>query len=196
MNITNYEELLKILEEKLIERRENGAADRFVVAVDGNCGSGKTTGIRMIANQLGCQIVQMDDFYLRKGMRTEERRSEPGGNVDYVRFAEEVLPFVRSREPFSYRKYDVPTDTFPETVEIINPEIVLIEGAYSLRPEFRKYYDLKVFSKASPELQIQRLTEREGEFVEEYKRLWIPLENRYINYFNLIEECDIVINVG
>lgn len=196
MTIHNYEELLEILKETLSERRKKNIKGRYVVAIDGNCGSGKTTGVRMIANALNCEVIQMDDFYLTPSMRTPERREEPGGNVDYVRFAKEVLPYVGKSEPFSYGKYQVETDSIIAHIEIKNPEIVIIEGAYSLRPEFREYYNLKVFSNASRELQIERLTKREGEYVKEYIDLWMPLENKYIKYFNLKEICDIIIDVG
>lgn len=196
MTIHNYEELLEILKKTLEDRRKNNIEGRYVVAIDGNCGSGKTTGVRMIANALGCEIIQMDDFYLTPSMRTEERRNEPGGNVDYLRFSKEVLPYVREDRPFKYGKYQVETDSIIDEIEIKNPEIVLIEGAYSMRPEFREYYDLKVFSNASRELQIERLTKREGEYVKEYIDLWMPLENKYIKYFNLKEICDIIIDVG
>ena len=196
MTIHNYEELLEILKKTLEDRRKNNIEGRYVVAIDGNCGSGKTTGVRMIANALGCEIIQMDDFYLTPSMRTEERRNEPGGNVDYLRFAKEVLPYVKGKNPFKYGKYQVETDSIIDEIEIKNPEIVLIEGAYSMRPEFREYYDLKVFSNASRELQIERLTKREGEYVKEYINLWMPLENKYIKYFNLKEICDIIIDVG
>ena len=196
MTIHSYNELLELLKKTLEERRKNNTDGRYVVAIDGNCGSGKTTGVRMIAKELGCEIIQMDDFYLTPQMRTQERREEPGGNVDYIRFAKEVLPYVGKNEPFTYGKYQVETDSIIAQIEIKNPEIVIIEGAYSMRPEFRDYYNLKVFSNASRELQIERLTEREGEYVQEYIDLWIPLENKYIKYFNLKEICDIIIDVG
>lgn len=196
MTIKSYDELLEYLKKVLEERRKENRKDRYVVAIDGNCGSGKTTGVKMIANALQCEIIQMDDFYLTPAMRTKERRDEPGGNVDYVRFAKEILPNIKERKPFTYGKYQVETDSIIAKIEIKNPEIVIIEGAYSMRPEFREFYDLKVFSNASRELQIKRLTEREGEYVKEYIDLWIPLENKYIKYFNLKEICDIIIDVG
>ena len=196
LTIHNYEELLSYLKEVLEKRKTENVKDRYVVAIDGRCGSGKTTGVKMIAKELGCEIIQMDDFYLTPEMRTAERREEPGGNVDYIRFAKEVLPNIKKRESFSYGKYQVETDSIIAHIEIKNPDIVIIEGAYSMRPEFRECYDLKVFSNASRELQIKRLTEREGEYVKEYIDLWMPLENKYIKYFNLEEICDIIIDVG
>lgn len=196
MYISDYEQLLSIIDQKIRNLKARGNFERYVVAVDGNCGSGKTTGIKMIADALGCSIIQMDDFYLTPAMRTQTRRSEPGGNVNYERFKEEVLPFIKSREPFSYRKYDAPRNRFAGNVEIKSPDLVIVEGAYALRPDLRGSYDLSVFSKASYELQVKRLAEREGEFVEEYKNIWIPLENTYHEFFDLEKNVDIVINVG
>lgn len=196
MYISNYEQLLSIIGQKVRNLEAGGSSERYVVAIDGNCGSGKTTGVRMIAEALGCSIIQMDDFYLTPAMRTQKRRMEPGGNVNYERFKEEVLPFIKSREPFSYRKYDAPNNRFISDIEITSPDLVIVEGAYALRPDLRADYDLCVFSKASYELQVSRLSKREGEFVEEYKNIWIPLENVYHEFFNLEKNVDIVVNVG
>lgn len=196
MYISNYEQLLSIIGQKVRNLKASGNSERYVVAIDGNCGSGKTTGVRMIAEALGCSIIQMDDFYLTPAMRTQKRRMEPGGNVNYERFKEEVLPFIKSREPFSYRKYDAPNNRFIGDIEITSPDLVIVEGAYALRPDLSADYDLSVFSKASYELQVRRLSEREGEFVEEYKNIWIPLENAYHEFFNLERNVDIVVNVG
>lgn len=196
MYISDYEQLLSIIGQKIRNLRASGTNERYVVAVDGNCGSGKTTGVRMIAESLGCSVIQMDDFYLTPAMRTKNRRSEPGGNVNYERFKEEVLPFIKSREPFSYRKYDAPSNRFVGDIEIASSELVIVEGAYALRPDLRAEYDLSVFSKASYELQVTRLAAREGQYVEEYKNIWIPLENAYHEFFDLEKNVDIVINVG
>ena len=66
-----------------------------------------------------------------------------------------------------------------------------------MRPEFRDYYDLKIFSSISKPLQLKRLEQREGaEGVKEYERIWIPMENKYIAYYDLVPACDIIIYVG
>ncbi len=196
MYISTYEQLLIIIGQKTRNLKAAGYNERYVVAIDGNCGSGKTTGVKMIAEALGCSIIQMDDFYLTPAMRTQKRRMEPGGNVNYERFKEEVIPFIKSKDAFSYRKYDAPSNSFVGNIEITCPDLVIVEGAYALRPDLRASYDLSVFSKASYELQIKRLSEREGKFVEEYKNIWIPLENTYHEFFDLEKNVDIVVNVG
>ena len=197
VKIYSYLELQNILEIITELRRRNGASERFVVAIDGNCGSGKSTGCAQISEALGCQVVHMDDFYLTPQMRTAEREAEPGGNVDYERFAKEVIPFLRTRKEFSYGRYDADTDRIIKQIQIRDPDLVLVEGAYSMRPEFRDYYDLKVFSSINFNLQLKRLALREGEMgAKEYRDTWIPMENKYISYYDLNNACDVIIYMG
>lgn len=197
VKVYSYLELQNMLEVITELRRKKGATDRFVVAIDGNCGSGKSTGCAQISEALGCQVVHMDDFYLTPEMRTAERAQEPGGNVDYERFAREVVPHLKSREEFFYGRYDCDTNRIIKQIHIKDPDLVLVEGAYSMRPEFRDQYDLKVFSSISYNLQLKRLALREGnEGVNEYRSTWIPMENNYIGYYDLDKACDVIIYMG
>ena len=71
-----------------------GKADRggrLVIAIDGKCATGKTTLAARLASGLDADVIHMDDFFLPPAKRTQQRLSEPGGNVDYERFMEEVL---------------------------------------------------------------------------------------------------------
>ena len=63
----------------------------LVIALDGRCGSGKSTLSRRLSDTYPCSVIHMDDFFLRPEQRTEERLSETGGNIDYERFEEEVI---------------------------------------------------------------------------------------------------------
>ena len=58
----------------LEERQETGAP--ILVAIDGNCGSGKTTLGEYLAQLFDCNLFHMDDFYLRVEQRTPERLEE------------------------------------------------------------------------------------------------------------------------
>ena len=75
----------QLLEEK------SGSEESLLVAIDGRCGSGKTTLGKYLKQIFDCNLFQMDDFFLRMEQRTPERLKEPGGNVDYERFEETVL---------------------------------------------------------------------------------------------------------
>ncbi|MEI3593674.1 MAG: DUF3842 family protein [Lachnospiraceae bacterium] len=56
-----------------------------IIAIDGRCAAGKTTLAARLAKELGGDVIHMDDFFCRLTLRTQERRSEPGGNVHYER---------------------------------------------------------------------------------------------------------------
>lgn len=171
--------------------------NRAVIALDGMSASGKTTLATGLAEKFGGAVIHTDDFHLPFHLRTEERRAEPGGNLDYERFAREVLPFLKDRRTFCYGCFSCKEGeiTAHRTVDADCP-LIIVEGAYSMRPEFRKAYDLSVCMMISGELQKNRLIAREGlEKFKAFEELWIPLENRYIEYYNLPEICDIILKI-
>lgn len=77
-----------------------------IIAIDGRCAAGKTTLAARLAKELGGDVIHMDDFFLPPALRTQERRSEPGGNVHYERFLTEVMPKLASGQAFSYQRFD------------------------------------------------------------------------------------------
>ena len=47
--------------------------ERVIVAIDGNCTAGKTTLAGKLAERYDCNVIHMDDFFLRPEQRTPER---------------------------------------------------------------------------------------------------------------------------
>ncbi len=95
-----------------------------LLAIDGRCGSGKTTLARALQEKSGAAVVHMDDFFLRPAQRTPERFAEPGGNVDRERVLEDVLiPFKQGR-PVVYRPYDAHKPAMLEPVHLEPSPIV------------------------------------------------------------------------
>ena len=68
-----------------------------LIAIDGRCASGKTSISTELQNQLDCNIIHMDHFFLRPEQRTPERLNIPGENVDHERFSTEVLISLKNR---------------------------------------------------------------------------------------------------
>ena len=137
----------------------------------------------------------MDDFFLTPSMRTAERLAEAGGNVDRERFLTEVLTPMSRGEEIAYRRYDCSTG------EILPPEskkptrLIVTEGAYSLHPDLADFYNLKVFIDVAPELQRARILKRNSpEMAERHFSLWIPMEERYFDTFNIRERCDVTLH--
>lgn len=79
---------------------------RTTLAIDGPCGSGKTTLAALLAQLYDCPVFHADDFFLRPEQRTPERFAQPGGNLDRERLREEVLLPLHEGKPVCYRRFD------------------------------------------------------------------------------------------
>ncbi|MBQ3591934.1 MAG: hypothetical protein II979_08315, partial [Clostridia bacterium] len=61
-------------------------------------------------------------------------------------------------------------------------------------PVFGRYAGVTLFLHVSPEEQMRRITERNGEkMAEKFKNIWIPMENRYFREKHVAERCRFVI---
>lgn len=165
-----------------------------VIAIDGRCASGKTTLAKELAESLGAGVIHMDDFFLPGELRTEERLREPGGNVHYERFAEEVLDALRSEASFSYGRFDCQRRKVMESVIVPAGRLRIVEGAYSCHPFFGNYMDLRIFRDVSPEVQCERIRVRNGEqALKNFRERWIPMEEAYFRAYGIMEQADIII---
>ena len=162
-----------------------------LIAIDGRSAAGKTTLAAQLEKELGWQVVHMDDFFLRPEQRTPQRLEEPGGNVDYERFLEEVLLPLSEGETILYRPYDCHTQSFRTPILLAPGRAVVVEGAYSCHPKLRDHYDLRIFLSEDREEQIRRIRQRNGEGAEMFFQRWIPLEERYFRHCKVPECCQI-----
>lgn len=163
------------------------------VAIDGRCAAGKTTAAARLGEALGAPIVHTDDFFLPADMRTVERLSEPGGNLDRERFMREVLPYINSGKYFEYMRYDCKSGKTSETRTVASSDIVIVEGAYSMHPAFGDYADLCVFFDIEHEAQCERILARNGAAaLEVFKKKWIPLEESYFESTHTYGRADLI----
>lgn len=179
---------LRRIEELLREK------ETVTVAVDGRCASGKTTLANEIARVFDCNVIHMDDFFLRREQRTEEREKIPGENIDHERFYEEVIVPLKENKEFSYGKYDCSCGEITETVFVPKKRLYIAEGSYSCHEKLRDFYDLRIFTDVSHDEQLKRIENRNGkDRAEVFIKKWIPLEEMYFEKFNVKNRCDICI---
>ncbi|MCM1065543.1 MAG: hypothetical protein NC420_13945 [Eubacterium sp.] len=165
-----------------------------IIALDGRAASGKTTLADQLARVTGAGVAHMDDFFLPPGLRTEERLAEPGGNVHYERFLEEVLPFLKSPRAFRYRCFDCSRMELGEVREIPEGNLRIVEGAYSCHPLFGDHVGLKVFCDVEPREQMRRIRRRNGaQMLERFRDSWIPMEERYFQHFQIREHANLTV---
>lgn len=164
------------------------------IAIDGRCASGKSTLAERLAELTGGGVIHMDDFFLPVELRSKARAEEPGGNVHYERFMEEVLPHLKSGERFTYRRFDCHCMDYNGVREVAASRYRIVEGAYSHHPKLGDYADILVFSDVEAEEQLARIRERNGEeAAAQFKARWIPLEERYFEAYDIAGRADLCV---
>ncbi len=183
---------METLEEHLKFLLASNTRRPLIAAIDGRCASGKTTAAELLRKEYGWTVVHADDFFLRPEQRTPERYAEPGGNLDRERLREEVLLPLREGKPVAFRRFDCSVMELGDTVEVPASDLVIIEGSYSLHPELRDLYDMKIFFDVSSEEQLRRIEARSGtEKLKMFIDRWIPLEERYFSGCRVAENADL-----
>ena len=181
-------------ESQILEQINQLPTGNHTIAIDGRCAAGKSTLAEYLAKQIGAGVVHMDDFYLPVELRTVERLKEPGGNVHYERFQEEVLPFLNLGREFSYRRFDCSSMELGELCQVKASRFTIVEGAYSCHPRLGKYMSLRIFLDVEPAVQRERILRRNGEErLQAFLQKWIPMEARYFPTYGLRAHADMVL---
>lgn len=163
------------------------------VAIDGNSGSGKSTLASRLSAASNALLIHMDDFFLPPELKTPERLAAPGGNIDSDRFLKEVINGISSGHAFYYHTFSCCDRSYTRRSAPYSP-IRILEGVYSMHPAWQNYLDLKIFLQISPDLQKERILQRSGEeMLKNFIEKWIPMENRYFDFYKIRETCDYII---
>ncbi|MCM1325214.1 MAG: hypothetical protein NC094_05695 [Bacteroidales bacterium] len=181
--------LLAIL--KTVEKR-----NAVIIAIDGRCGSGKTSLAGLAGRLFNCNIFHMDDYYLPMAKRVQNWQSVPAGNMDLERFRKEVLLPAKEGQQVVYCPYDCQAGRM-KGKQIFKPSLfTVVEGSYSHHPHLAGEYDLKIFLTCPKEEQESRLRTRERSRFTAFKEKWIPMEENYFRHFEVEAGSDIVVDTG
>ena len=134
-NITP-ESLISILAAALAQK----PTKPLVLALDGRCGSGKTTLADWLARQFPASIVlHTDDFYLPPAQRVRGWEKTPCANMDLIRLRDEALRPAYEGQPVLYRAYSCRAGTYQPVQELAAQPLVILEGSYSHHPLLAGY---------------------------------------------------------
>lgn len=159
--------------------------DQVIIAIDGPCGSGKTTLAADLQKEYNATVFHMDDYLLPKDKQTKSM----AGMIDLVRFQEEVLVALYEKEPVVTAAFDEETQTMGAQQKYTPEKLVIIEGAFSQHPLFTSFYDLKIWIEASEETREKRLKEQ-GRW-DAYKEVRIPAEDAYFEFYEVCDNIDV-----
>lgn len=177
----------------ILQEIQMNKKEPLLIAIDGRCASGKTTLASRIKEEINCNVIHMDYFFLRPEQRTEDRLRQPGGNVDYERFLEEVIEPLKQGSTFSYRAFDCKTMDLTDEIQVKPNPVTIVEGAYSCHPLLWDFYDIHIFLSVDSKEQLQRIECRNGEkALATFRERWIPLEEYYFSQCQIMERCDYI----
>ena len=189
-----YKNEIEQIKQKVEVLLKENKKEIIVIAIDGMTGSGKTTLAEELSQVYSALIFHADDYFLPPELRTEERLNEPGGNIHYEKMKKEIIDILvegKINSTIKYKPFICKNQSYGEEKSFKLSKINIVEGSYCLNPYFGKYYDISVFLKINEKSQIERLTKRCPQMINNFINKWIPLEKKYHDAFKLYDNCDI-----
>lgn len=186
--IDNIEQIEKLL-------TVNNLSGQVIISIDGPCGSGKTTFSDAVRQELGFNILHMDDFYLPFQKRDKNWMNIIAGHMDFDRLIKNVLIPYKERQKTNYISYDCHSDRYMQEIPIDLNKFLIIEGSYTSHPILDKYVDVKIFVEVDKGEQVRRLTKRNPKTVDKFLSMWVPFENNYFEKLKIKENSNIVLVV-
>lgn len=182
------------------------------VALDGRSGAGKSTLAEFVKSALGeeglrVEVIEGDQFYAGgSAERWDERSAEDkvAKAMDWQR-QHTLLSDLRENGRASWHSFawDAPDwDTHPPPLEaeahslsISTSDVVLLEGAYSARPELHELLDTLVQLDPSKSVRRQQLLDREGDaYRQDWEGRWSEAEELYFTQVMPPYRFDLVIS--
>lgn len=164
----------------------------LLLALDGPSGAGKSTLTAQLAAALGGCVVPADDFFAAAiadaewAARSPQRRAEDCLDWRWLR-AEALEPLLAGRAA-RWRAFDFAAGPQPDGSYAMGEEIVerqpapfiVLDGAYSTRPELLDLIHLTILVDVPRHIRHERLAAREdATFLDAWHRRWDAAEEYY-----------------
>lgn len=195
--------LLYYILEKIIKKKENIKSRCLIIGIEGQGCSGKSIFTDNLKNALvekgfKADIISIDDFCNKRAVRYSNElplhEQHYLKNFNYEHFENSILKKVKDLRYLFIDEYvlNTGTDEFDKKLEINLDEqsILLIEGVFIYRNEFKKYYDYSIMLQIEQEEQLKRATKRDLSKNGSTEVLMNKYLNRYIPAYHLYEELN------
>lgn len=168
----------------------------YLVGIDGLAGAGKTTLVKKLEERLKqkCPVIvlHLDDYIVerekRYGTGHEEWYEYYYLQWDIEMLSERLFKKLQMHDgKLILPYYDKFADRINQkAISFSSDGIILIEGIFILRKEWKAFFDYTVFVDCPKEIRYQRVLERdkyigdEQAVLEKYKRRYWPAEKYYL----------------
>lgn len=189
MHLVSPEELSGLITARLKQQ------PTVLVALDGRCGSGKTTLAAQLAERFPQSItLHTDDFYLPPPQRVTGWERIPCANMHLERLRAEAVAPARAGRAVCYKAYSCREGAYLPPRVFGPAPLVIVEGSYSHHPSLATCYDLRVFVTCSKAEQARRLQAREGARYAAFVERWVPLEEAYFAKYAIEPHADLILD--
>ncbi|CAN5586399.1 AAA family ATPase [soil metagenome] len=165
------------------DRQSDGAV--LIVAIDGRSGAGKSTLAAAVAAEVGAVVIGGDDFYAGGSAAEWDERSAVEKATTCIDWRRQrgVLESIRAGAEPTWQAFDWEAFDGRLAEEVQHrprSPVVILEGAYSARPELADLLDLRVLLDTPPAIRRQQLLEREGDdYRDDWEGRWSEAEDHY-----------------
>ena len=152
-----------------ISTSEKGSVNLIIIGVAGGSGSGKTTVVQRVVDDLGSEqitVIQHDSYYRDRSAVAPEERARL--NYDHPDALDTSLLVTHLHELRAGRPVEIPVYDFANhtrlanTVRIDPRKVVIVEGMLILAERvLRDLMDIRVFVDTDPDLRLVRRVERD-----------------------------------
>lgn len=185
----------------------------FLIGIDGLGGAGKTTFVQEFQQVVQLQQEKVLTIHLDHHI-VERNKRYATGNEEWVEYyyhqwdIEQLVsvlfqPLLEGSDTLSLPFYDKKWDAIHfQTVNVSPRAIVLIEGIFLQRPEWRSFFDKVFYLDCPREIRRQRVLSRDDyigdqqAILDKYERRYWVAEDYYLQQVKPLQAADIIVPYG
>lgn len=178
--------------------------ERFIIGVDGLSRAGKTTVVAeirqmLIEDEQNVCVFHIDDHIVERKKRYDtgfpQWHEYYNFQWDVGHLQKELFERLRNAREINLPFYDSERDeTANKTVVIPSGCIVIIEGVFLQREEWRHFFDFVVYLDCSRETRFQRETARTQEQIEKFNTRYWKAEDHYLETVRPLSNAHMIIS--
>jgi uridine kinase len=176
---------------------------RVVLGIDGLSRSGKTTFVRCMEQFLKEENISVCIFHIDDYIVERKKRYNTGNEEWYEYFnfqwdvemlTENLFKRLKDANELHLLAYEYSSDTHKlQKTSIPHTCLIIIEGVFLQRKEWRNFYDLIVYLDCPREKRFHRESEETQKNMDKFEKRYWKAEEYYLKVFSPMGQADLII---